>query len=82
MRRFLAAVVVVSLTACAEDAEPGNPAVYDRIEAETNCSALQDEFDTAMAAAEGRRSGDDMRDASLAYAKAADRRMESLGCYG
>ena len=81
MRRFLAAAVLL-LAACGERDRPGSPAVYDRIEAETDCPALQDEFDTAMAGAEGRRSGDDLRDASLAYAQAADRRMMKLGCFG
>ena len=77
------ALAFAILTACAGEADrPGSPAVYDRIEAETDCSALQDEFDTAMAGAEGRRSGDDLRHASLAYAQAADRRMRKLGCYG
>lgn len=82
VRRFLTVTLVV-LAACAAEAErPGSPAVYDRIEAMTDCRELQGEFDTAMESVESRRPGDDLRDVSLAYAEAADQRMKSLDCYG
>lgn len=60
----------------------GNPAVYARIESSTNCTKLQREFDTAMDNAEAREPGDPYRDLSLSYARAADNRMEEIGCYG
>lgn len=60
----------------------GNPDVYAKIEAMTDCAELQREFDVAMDNAERRRPGDQLRDVSMAYAKAADTRLEKLGCYG
>ena len=61
---------------------PGSPAVWARIENGTDCAALQSEFDTAMDNAETREPGDPYRDLSLDYAKAADDRMDEIGCYG
>lgn len=60
----------------------GNPTVYARIESSTSCIALQREFDTAMDNAEAREPGDPHRDLSLSYARAADNRMQEIGCYG
>lgn len=54
---------------------PGNPAVYERIEALTDCGALQKEFDIAMDTYDRRK-----EDHSLAYAKAAQARIEALKC--
>lgn len=60
----------------------GNPDVYQRIEAETDCGVLQAEFDQAMDNAEARQPGDPLRDISLDYADSADARLEEVGCYG
>lgn len=60
----------------------GNPAVIARIENSTSCTGLQREFNTAMDNAEARQPGDPMRDLSMTYARAADNRMEEVGCYG
>jgi hypothetical protein len=59
---------------------PGSPAVYARIAALKDCAALQAEFDKAMNNAEARPPGDRLRDISLAYADAANKRITSLGC--
>jgi len=52
---------------------PGNPAVYARIEAETDCAALQREFDTAEAGP--------AREWKVPYMEGADARMREVGCY-
>lgn len=56
-------------TAPAPAPHPGNPAVYERIAASSDCAALQREFDTAEA------------NAQSAYMAAADARMRKVGCY-
>ena len=79
------AVVVVGLIALgslSESSKPGNPAVYDRINSETDCDTLQAEFNQAMTNHDALPSGDSRRDWALGYAKAADSRMNDLGCYG
>jgi|RhiMethySRZTD1v2_1073278.scaffolds.fasta_scaffold1464910_2 hypothetical protein len=83
----LVAFALIVLAGCGGDSSdpatrPGSPAVWARIENGTDCAALQSEFDTAMDNAEARESGDPYRDLSLDYAKAADDRMEEVGCYG
>jgi hypothetical protein len=60
----------------------GDPAVYERIESEAECQALQGEFDQAMDNAEARQPGDPLPDVSLDYAEAADARLEEVDCYG
>lgn len=65
----------------AEEERPGNPAVYERIEAMTDCAELQKEFDTAMDNADRYEPGDEQREWSIAYAEAADGQMEQNGCY-
>lgn len=57
------------------DGRPGNPAVYARIEALTDCGELQREFDTAMDTYDRRKEAH-----SLAYAEAAQARIKRLGC--
>jgi len=59
---------------------PGNPAVYDRIDAMSSCDDLQHEFDVAMANHDRAPSGSDKRSTSLAYAQAAQARMEAVKC--
>lgn len=59
---------------------PGDPEVWKRIEEGTDCDALQQEFDQATENAERREAGDPLRDLSLKYADAAEKRMNELGC--
>lgn len=89
MRLFTICLLVLTISGCggtktSDDnvRTTGNPAVYARIEASTSCTELQREFDIAMDTAEAREPGDPHRDLSLSYARAADNRMEELGCYG
>ena len=92
MRRLIVLVVLTGglVAGCGNDStavdnnerETGNPAVFSRIESSTSCTALQREFDTAMDNAEARESGDPLRNISLSYARAADNRMQEVGCYG
>jgi hypothetical protein len=76
------AVALVASGCDAVDSKPGNPAVYDRIAAETDCDELQAEFDTAMDNHDRVAAGSEQASWSLGYAKAADARMNELGCYG
>ena len=83
MRRKVLAVValVVALAACNKTAErPGDPAVYKRIDALSDCKALQAEFDVA-AANHDRASTQQQREWTTAYMAAADDRMRAVGCY-
>ncbi|HWC11810.1 MAG TPA: hypothetical protein VG455_11360, partial [Acidimicrobiales bacterium] len=73
-------VIAVGLSLGADE-KPGNPDVYRRIEATTDCAVLQAEFELAMDHAERRQPGDPLRKVSLAYAKAADERLGEVGCY-
>ncbi len=88
MKRLAGAVVALTLVVgcggnASEEAErPGEPSVYSRIESETDCAALQEEFDQAMENAEAREPDDSLREVSLSYAKVADERMNEVGCYG
>lgn len=63
----------------------GNPDVYARISAMSDCAALQKEFDTANANFERESRAGDQREpyrkAARGYMDAADARMKSLGCY-
>ncbi len=54
-------------------ARPGNAAIYERIAAETDCGALQAEFDTAEAGPPS--------DWKVPYMEAAEARMREVGCY-
>lgn len=75
----LAAAIV--LPGCGgSDQKPGNQAVYDRISATSDCAKLQTEFDTAMSNHDRYAAGDERRKVPLAYAKAAQDRIEKLGC--
>ena len=87
-RLAIAAVVVVaglgwwawSASQGGSDDRPGSPLVYERIEQETSCASLQQEFDRAAATNESASSSAE-REWSLAYMQAADDRMSELGCY-
>lgn len=89
MRLFTICLLALTFAGCggtttSDDNErtTGNPAVYARIESSTSCTELQREFDIAMDNAEAREPGDPHRDLSLSYARAADNRMQEIGCYG
>jgi hypothetical protein len=60
----------------------GNPEVFDRIAAATDCAVLQSELDAHEANAETRRSDGDERRASILeeYAAATEERMAELDC--
>lgn len=79
------AVVAVLAASCggSDDSpseRPGNAAVYERIEAMTDCAELQAEFDTAMENVERHPAGASEREAPLAYATATEDRRSELGC--
>ena len=61
---------------------PGDPTVYQRIAASTDCIALQREFNRAMETVEALTPGSDARRAPMSYANDANLRMRELGCYG
>ena len=61
--------------------QPGNPAVYQRIAAETDCTRLQTELDTASASHDRADPGSDTAIAATGYMRAADARMRALGCH-
>jgi hypothetical protein len=66
------------------ETRPGSAAVYERIGALTDCSALQAEFDRAhVYHSREMNAGDvDMAKVSTSYMEAADARMQELGCHG
>lgn len=80
---ILLALWFVFLRSDGDEAEelPGDPGVYARIEALTDCRALQREFNIAMNNTEARNPSDPMHAVSLSYADAADERMSEIGCY-
>lgn len=77
----LAALAALYLVGSGEQDRPGNPAVYDQIEASTDCAALQETFDRAMGNHGRAEPGTEERRWTLAYAQAADDRMKKLDCY-
>jgi hypothetical protein len=63
-------------------ARPGSAAVYARIDALTNCAALFEELDTALANGERDRARGrlDLVEIANAYVVAAEDRIEQLRC--
>jgi hypothetical protein len=61
----------------------GNPAVYQRIAADTDCASLQAQFDQAAANHDRDSDAGDLEAMkwSTGYMVAADDRMRGLGCY-
>jgi hypothetical protein len=57
---------------------PGDPAVYARIAAATDCAALQDELNRAELT---RQQGDGSGPTGTAYREATETRMGEVGCY-
>jgi hypothetical protein len=87
--RQLAIVAVglaITVAGCGggESERPGEPSVYDAIEAETDCQTLQESFDRAEVTSkrEGGTAQWTWSEIGIAYMKAADERMEEVGCYG
>lgn len=78
------ALLALILSACGGSgqpaAQPGDPAVYARINASRDCAALQAEFDTAAANHDHAVAGSDAAVWATAYMSAAFDRMKSLGC--
>ena len=68
-----------------EPPRPGDPAVYARMKASTDCAALRWDYAQAQAglqrAASARHVGERARLHALGYMQAADERMRELGCY-
>lgn len=62
------------------DDRPGNPAVYDRIDALEGCDELEEELETHVNNAELREPGDVVRTVSIAYAQTTLERLLALGC--
>lgn len=65
------------------DKRPGSPQVYAEIAAATDCATLQDSFDRAEATSKrpGGPAGATWAKIGIAYMKAADDRMDKIGCY-
>lgn len=88
MARFIALVaaiiIIVSVGGCnkrprpADPPRPGNPAVYQRIAAETDCKQLQTEFDNGETTS---KQGAQWTEIGISYMQAADKRMRQVGCY-
>lgn len=85
MKRIFALAALSTAIACSStpkaETKPGNPEVYASIAAQTNCTKLQESFDTSMENHDRYPAGDSRREAPLAYANAADERMKELNCY-
>lgn len=77
--RSIVLVLAVLVASCGNsspsdtESRPGNPEVYERIAAETDCAELQASFDRAYS---GPR-----RPWRVDYMEAADDRMREIGCY-
>ncbi len=79
---WFAVTAGLALAGCApEPAErSGDPAVYRRISAATDCAALQREFDTAMDRIEQLPPASKKREVPMDYATTAMERMRELDC--
>ncbi len=62
-----------ALTPAPEETRPGNPVVYEKIAASTDCVELQHIFDTAA--------NGPAHPWKVPYMNAADARMREVGCY-
>lgn len=88
MRRLttsaVALLVLLPLGACnnppAAEVRPGNPDTYARLEGLTSCEELDRELGTFLDVRDAAAPGSERATVALAYAKAADERMRSLGC--
>ena len=73
---------VASLSGIGGGTGPGSPAVYAEIETSSDCRWLQASFDQAAENNDRAPAGSSAFDWSLGYMRAADDRMDGLGCYG
>lgn len=76
------ALATVLLAGCGSTSPPGRAEVYDRINALSDCAALQAEFnqaDTNHTRDVAR--GSDLAEVDLSYMEAAEERMKAIGCH-
>lgn len=78
---ILAAALVVSVGCAPEPGErAGDPDVYRRLSAATDCAFLQRQFDDAMDRVEQLPPASPKREAPMGYASTAMERMQELDC--
>lgn len=77
----VAIAAALALGACGGEprVKPGDPAVYERIEAMESCGRLKQQVEDAIAASLQVRAAD-AKEAQLAYALAGRARMKELDC--
>lgn len=63
-----------------EQEQVGEPAVFARIKALTDCAEIQAEFETAFGNSEKAEPGTARHEAAVAYMDAANDRLEAVGC--
>lgn len=83
MAGLAAAAAALALAGCGgADSKPGNQAVYDRIAAESDCAAVQHEFDVSLRNHDRdlNRGRVDLAEIDTSYSQAAEDRLEALGC--
>ncbi len=76
-----AAIGISSVAGSGGGTGPGNPDVYQRIAAETDCAALQAEFDTAATGHKRDMGSALIDDGDTGYMEAAEARMKNQGCH-
>lgn len=84
MRALQLAGIVAGILLCgcggSPETRPGNPPVYRRIEAATDCQTLQREFDQFQADFNRAPAGSDERELARGYMNTAETRRKQLGC--
>jgi hypothetical protein len=77
------ATTQAGVTTTTIDKRPGSPQVYADIAADSDCTTLQESFDRAEATSKrpGGPAGATWSQIGVAYMKAADDRMSTVGCY-
>ena len=76
------AAAAVALAGCGggKSDRPGEPSVYERIDAMAACGELQHEFEIAMANVDRYPAGDERREIPLSYANAVVERQKEVYC--
>jgi hypothetical protein len=79
---IIAAIAICSTAYTRDDDQPGDPAIYSRIDALTDCRALQGELDAAEARhrAAINRADTSHAEVETSYMSAAQERMRQVGC--